>query len=129
MAAQVPESHRDIIAARGFAHVATIGPRGEPHSSPVWYEWDGDHLLFSHTKRRQKYRNLVRDPRVAVSIEDPADAYRYVEIRGRAEIVDDPDGSLAHRLARAYRGSDRFTGDLSDRVIVKVTPERVNTYG
>jgi hypothetical protein len=94
VAADVPESHRDLIAARGFAHVATIGPRGEPHSSPAWYEWDRDHLLFSHTKRRQKYRN----------------------------VADDPDGSLAHGLARAYRGSDRFTGDPSDRVIVKVTP-------
>ena len=129
MATEVPESHRGILFKLGFAHAATIGPRGEPHSSPVWYEWDGERLLFSHTKSRQKYRNLMRDPRIALSITDPDDPYRCVEIRGTAKITDDPDGSLIHHLARRYRGSERYRGQLEGRVVVEVVPERVTTWG
>jgi PPOX class probable F420-dependent enzyme len=76
----IPDSHRDILDKKGFAHVATIGPEGEPHSSPVWYGWDGEHFLFSQTKTRQKIRNVQRDARVAVSVTDPDNPYRYLEI-------------------------------------------------
>jgi PPOX class probable F420-dependent enzyme len=129
LATAVPESHRDILSKLGFAHAATIGPRGEPHSSPVWYEWDGAHLLFSHTKSRQKYRNLMRDPRISLSITDPDDPYRSVEIRGSARITDDPEGSLIHHLAHRYRGVECYEGELEGRVVVEVAPERVTTWG
>ena len=61
--AVVPEQCRDILAAPAFAHVATIGPHGEPQSNPVWFDWDGRYLRFSQTKTRQKYKNFRRDPR------------------------------------------------------------------
>lgn len=128
----IPESHRDILDKKGFAHVATIGPRGEPHSSPVWYGWDGQHVLFSQTKTRQKYRNLLRDPRVALSILDPDNPYRYLEIRGRAvEIVDDEGNAFIDSMARKYLGQDHYPwhqpGD--ERVIVKVLPEHTTSMG
>jgi PPOX class probable F420-dependent enzyme len=85
----IPESHRDILEKKGYAHVATLGPHGEPESNPVWYGWDGEALKFSNTKGRQKYRNLRRNPHIAVSITDPDNPYRYLEIRGIAEIEDD----------------------------------------
>lgn len=66
----IPASHRDILEGKGFAHVATLGPDGAPQSNPVGFEWDGDTLRFSQTKTRQKYRNLQRNPRIAVSILD-----------------------------------------------------------
>ena len=84
---EIPRSHLDLVAwdTRSFAHVATIGPDGEPHSSPVWFDWDGSRLEFSLTTQRQKYRNLMRDKRVSISIIDPHDPYRYVEIRGELD--------------------------------------------
>lgn len=83
----IPETHEDLVAwdTKSFAHVATSGPDGEPHSSPVWFEWDGTHIKFSLTKSRQKYRNLQRDKRIAFSIMDPENSYRYLEIRGELD--------------------------------------------
>ncbi len=127
--AAVPASHADILEKLGFAHVATIGSDGSPQSSPVWFRWDGAVLSFSTTKPRQKYRNLVADPRVAMTILDPDDPYRHIEIRGVVEIEEDPDGSLIHELAKRYMGAERFEGNLKDRVIVRIVPARVNVYG
>ena len=79
----IPDSHVDLLDwdVKALAHVATIGPDGEPQSSPVWFDWDGSHLKFSLTTTRQKYRNLQRDKRVSLSIVDPSNLYRYIEIR------------------------------------------------
>lgn len=128
----VPDSHRDILDAPGFAHMATIGPDGEPQVNPVWYEFDGEFLLFSQTKDRQKYRNVQREPRVAASITDPDNAYRRLELRGMVkEIEEDADRTFINRLAKKYMGQDEYPyhqpGD--ERVVVKVKPEHTTTMG
>lgn len=96
-----PESHRDLLEGRRFAHLATNGLDGTPHSTPMWYRWDGAHLLLSTLTSRQKYRNLRRDPRVAVSILDPEYPYRYLQIRGIASLheegADDVIASLVSK--------------------------------
>lgn len=112
--------------------MATIGPDGEPQSSPVWFEWDGTHIKFSLTKNRQKYWNLQREKRVALSVMDPEDAYRYIEIRGELdEIEEDPNIDFISRMAQKYIGKDRYpwhrTGD--ERVIMKVRPTKVSGMG
>jgi PPOX class probable F420-dependent enzyme len=122
-----PESHRDILESKGFAHVATVAPNGQPNCNPVWYEWDGARLSFSTTKPRRKHRNLMHDGRVALSICDPTDPERQIEIRGTARILDDPDASLIQRLAREYTGEE-FGGDRTQRVIVEVTPHHFTTH-
>ena len=69
-----------ILHAKGFAHLATIGPDGAPESSPMWFLWDGEHIKFTHTTNRKKYHNIQRDPRVAVSITDGDDPYIYAVV-------------------------------------------------
>lgn len=128
MAAEYPTSHKDILDAPGIAHLATLGPDGSPHTSPVWYEWTGSELLISHTKSRQKFRNVERDTRVALSILDPEDPYRYIEVRGTVEIIDDPEAELIHRLAKKYQGKDRYEAPVGERVIFKIIPTKVLTY-
>jgi PPOX class probable F420-dependent enzyme len=129
-ATPIPESHRDILEKKGFAHIATTGPKGEPQSSPVWYGWDGTHLKFSNTKARQKYKNLLRNPRVSASITDPDNPYRYVEIRGVAEIEDDPDKAFIDEMSHKYMGKDYPWNQPGDeRVIVKIRPEHATTQG
>lgn len=130
----IPETHVDLVAweTRSFAHVATVGPEGEPHSSPVWFEWDGTHIKFSLTTGRQKYRNLQRDKRVSLSILDPLDPYRYVEIRGELdEIEPDPEIAFISRMAKKYIGRDRYPwhrpGD--ERVVMKVRPTHLSGMG
>ena len=67
----IPERYRDLLNDKVFAHIATIGPHGEPQSSPVWIDWDGSHIKFSQTKTRRKLHNLQRDPHIAMSMTDP----------------------------------------------------------
>ena len=123
----IPEKLKDILDTKALAHVATVTPGGQPRTSPMWCEWDGERVLLSHTKARAKYRDVQQNPRIALSIAHPDDPYRYIEIRGRVEIEDDPEKTLINRLAKKYRGEDeyRFDGPDDHRVIFKVTPERV----
>jgi PPOX class probable F420-dependent enzyme len=128
----IPPAFEDLLSKKGFAHLATLGPEGEPRSQPMWYDWDGQNILLTHTKARVKYRNLQRDPRVALSIADPDDPYRYLEIRGVVEsIQDDPERKLIDSLSRKYLGKDPFPSHRpgDERVIIRIRPTRVNTYG
>jgi hypothetical protein len=126
--AEIPTEFKDLLDKKGFAHVATIGPSGEPQSSPVWYDFDGYRLLFSQTKDRQKYKNLQKNPQIAISIHDPDDPYRYLEVRGEAEeIVDDPDFAFINSMAKKYLGKDKYPylKPGEERVIVKVIPHHI----
>ena len=73
MSAVIPEHYTDLLQSAALAHIATIGPKGEPQSSPLWFGWDGEFLRFAQlVGADRKRRNLERDPRVAISIVDPA---------------------------------------------------------
>ena len=128
----IPESHSDILDKKAFASVATIGPNGEPQNNPVWFGWDGSHIRFSQTTTRQKYRNTRADRRVALSILDPDDPYRYLEIRGVvADVEDDPDLAFINSMALKYLGLDRYPwhqpGD--ERIVIVVEPTKTTTMG
>ena len=130
----IPDSHADLLDwdTKAFAHVATMGPEGEPQSSPVWFDWDGTHIKFSLTTGRQKYRNLQGDKRIAMSIIDPSDAYRYLEIRGELEEVEpDPEIDFISRMAKKYIDKDRYPwhkeGD--ERMIMKIAPGKTSSDG
>jgi hypothetical protein len=130
----IPDSHIDLLAweTRSFAHLATIGPDGEPQTSPVWFEWDGTHIKFSLTTNRQKYRNLQRDKRAAFSVIDPDNAYRYIEIRGELDDIEpDPEIDFISRMAKKYIDKERYPwhqeGD--ERVVMKVKPTKISGMG
>ncbi|GCE03101.1 PPOX class F420-dependent oxidoreductase [Dictyobacter aurantiacus] len=130
--AVIPEKYKDLLETKSGAHVATIGPKGEPQSSPVWFGWDGEHVLFSLTKKRQKFHNLQRDARIALSITDPKVLERYLEIRGRVVRVDeDPDLKFINSMAKKYLGLDKYPwhqpGD--ERVVMVVQPEHTTSQG
>lgn len=124
----VPDTHSDILDKKGFAHVATIGPDGEPQSNPVWYDWDGRHVKISQTTTRQKYRNVQREPRIALSVTDPDNPYRYLEVRGRVEHVeDDPRNEFIDAMAKKYMDLDAYPYAQSgeERIVLYVAPERM----
>ena len=118
----VPASYHDLLAAPVLAHVATIGPDSAPQSTPVWFDWDGARLRIALSPERQKLRNLRRDPRTAVSMVDPADPSRFLEIRGRVTFESDPDASTLARLVAKYTGSDDLCWVTGARVIVVIEP-------
>ena len=113
-----------ILHSKQFAHLATIGPDGSPQSSPMWFLWDGEYIKFTHTTTRQKYRNIRRDPRVAVSITDADDPYTYAEFRGVVErIEEDPGGKFYDTLAKHYGVPWGYRGD--QRVILYMKIQHV----
>ena len=130
----IPDSHLDLFDLPAIWHVATIGPGGEPHVSPVWADFDGRHVRFPHTTSRQKWRNLSVDDRVSLSAIDPDRPERYLEVRGRV-VAWESDGALEFldRMAMKYRGEEEFPREhaapLDRRVTAVVDPERCTTMG
>jgi PPOX class probable F420-dependent enzyme len=121
----LPERARELIDGPNFATVTTIQPDGAPQASVVWVKRDGDDVLFSTVKHRRKSRNLVADPRASVVIYEAANPYEYLEIRGTATIIDDPEGSLIEELAQKYTGESFQDAPGNQRVIVRVSPSHV----
>lgn len=129
---RIPEGYEDLLQSTALVHVATTGPDGEPQSTPVWFDWDGGHIRFSQTKTRQKYRNLQRDPHIALSLVDPENPYRYLEVRGEVvRIEEDPNIDFISSLAKKYLGVDRYPyhqpGD--ERVILYIEPQHTTQMG
>ena len=128
----IPESHADILEQPVLAHVATVGPDGEPQNNPVWFGWDGENVLFSQTTQRQKYRNVQDEPRIALSLVDANNPYRYLEIRGEVARIDpDPDNAFINSMAKKYMDQDVYPwhqpGD--ERVVVVVRPVHTTRMG
>jgi len=129
----IPESHVDIFERKSFAHLATVMPDGTPQVTPVWIDHEDREYVLANTARgRRKERNMKRDPKVGVSVLDPDDPYRYVSVRGRAELTE--EGAVEHidELARQYMGVDEYPhhGEESgDRVVVRISTDRVVTSG
>jgi len=128
----IPESHADLLDSKALAHVATIGPGGEPQVNPVWFGTQDGYITFSQTTTRQKFRNVQDEPRVAFSIVDPTNDYRYLEVRGVVERVDpDPDNAFINSMAKKYLGEDIYPwhrpGD--ERVVVVVRPVHTTQMG
>jgi PPOX class probable F420-dependent enzyme len=124
----LPELARELTDGNNFASVATLDPGGSPQSSIVWIRRDGDDLLFSTIKGRRKYANMLADPRVSVLVTDVANPYRYVEIRGRVAITDDPGAELIEELAVKYTGQSFGERPGEQRVIVRVMADHVVVY-
>src|ERR1700743_53879 len=121
----IPESHRDLLDAQ-FATLATINPDGRPQLSEVWFLAEDGKVKFSLNNDRQKTKNLTRRPAATVLILDLANPYRYVEIRGDAEVTPDDDYAFADQVGAKY-GSDLRDRDQpgDTRVVVTIHPTRI----
>ena len=129
----IPEAFNDLLSAKkAFANLATINADGTPQVTPVWFDWDGSRIRINTAKGRLKDKNLRRTPSMALSIMDPDNPYRYVQVRGRVTTVTELEAD-AHidSLAKKYMGQDRYPyrkpGEV--RVIFTISPDRVQTMG
>lgn len=128
---EIPEEYEELFGQKTFAHFATLMEDGTPQVTPVWVDYDGEHVLINTARGRQKERNVARDPKVGVSILDPNDPYTYVSIRGEVDEITE-EGAVEHidSLARRYMDVEEypFHGDEDGaRVIIKIRPDRVIT--
>lgn len=126
--APVPADFVDLLERPLYAHLATVRPDGSPQSSVMWFDWDGTYLRITHTKNRQKFANLQREPRLSFSIADPDNQLRYVEVRGVVESVEDDTAEAAFYKALQHRyGMDYEITDADVRVIFTIRPTKVIT--
>ncbi len=132
MADKIPEAFKEVLNRRGFAHLATLMKDGSPQVTPVWYDFDGNHIRINSAKGRLKDKNMRRNKQIALSIQDPDNPYRYLAIRGNIDEITE-DGADAHidSLAKKYLDKDRypFRAPGEVRVIYKIRPDKVSTMG
>ncbi|MEU8252135.1 PPOX class F420-dependent oxidoreductase [Nonomuraea sp. NPDC048916] len=127
--AELSEGVRKLFDAPNYATVTSLNPDGGPQNTVVWVRTDGDDVIFSTVAGRQKPRNYERDPRTSLLIIDPADPYRYAEVRGRVTLEDDPEGALIQELSLKYTGNPWEDSPGVKRLIVRVRPDRVTLRG
>ncbi|MER5685610.1 MULTISPECIES: PPOX class F420-dependent oxidoreductase [unclassified Streptomyces] len=130
MTAELSEELRSLLDTPVFVTVATIQPDGSPQLSPVWVKRDGNDVLFSTTRGRRKEENLSRDPRVSVVVQPFAAPYTYAEIRGVAALTTEGGDELIDELSVKYTGKkyaefNPASGDDDERVVVRITPQKI----
>src|SRR5580693_8960338 len=118
-----------LLAGKNYAVLATVNPDGSPHTSVMWVGRDGDDLLFSTIEGRVKHRNMVRDPRVSVTVIDSADPENYVELRGTVSMTPDVGRRIDTQLSRKYDGRDPGEDRPGAvRVVVRMDVNRATGY-
>lgn len=123
---------RALATARNFAALTTLFADGTPQTQVMWVDADTDHILINTEVHRAKFRNVERDPRVAVTIWQADDPYRYIEVRGEVtDIVHGPE-ARAHidACAQRYLGRDYPAEQItSQRAILRIIPRRLHRNG
>jgi len=128
----IPQQYLDLLDKKAFANLATLMPDGSPQVTPVWVDRDGEYFRINTAKGRVKDRNMRRDPRVSLSIVDPDNPYRYLEIRGRVvEITEQGADQHIDVLAKKYLGKDSypFRNPKEVRVMYRIQAERASSMG
>jgi PPOX class probable F420-dependent enzyme len=114
-----------LLDGRNYAVLATVNPDGGPQTSVMWLGRDGADVLFSTVEGRRKHRNMLRDPRVSVSVIDSADPENYVELRGRVSMTPDVGRRFDTQLSWKYDGQDPGPDRPGAvRVVVRLVVER-----
>lgn len=123
----IPADYRYLLEQPFFGHLGTIRPDDTVQVNPMWFEFDGEYVRFTHTTYRQKYRNLQRNPSYALSVIDPNDPGTYLEVAGKiVEITPDPEGAFYVQLGHRYGEADvEAPADKAQRVILVGSIERI----
>ena len=127
--AKLTDEQAKLFLGKNFGAVATIRPDGTPHVTPVWVDYDGEHVVFNTATGRAKWQHMLRDPRVTIEVYAQDNPYDYVTVTGTAELVegDEADRHI-DKLSEKYTGNPKFQSHRPGqrRVIVRVTPELVS---
>ena len=106
----IPESHIDLVTLPIHGVLTTMMPGGQPQSSLVWCDYDGECVCINTTQERQKGRNMLCNPKVSLLIVDPENTGRYLELRGEVEIITDNVIEQLDRVTRKYTRHPQFYG-------------------
>jgi PPOX class probable F420-dependent enzyme len=125
----IPADLLPLLIEPNFGFLGTIRPDDSVQVNPMWFEFDGEHIRFTHTTKRQKYRNLRHNPSMSLAVVREGDFYRFLEVRGRlVDVVRDPEGEFYVRLGKRYGDTDvQPPADRADRVILVMSVEHAVT--
>jgi PPOX class probable F420-dependent enzyme len=126
------EKYTDLFSKKAFASLSTLMKDGSPQVTPVWFDYDGKHVRINSALGRVKDKNIRRDPRVSLSIQDPDNPYRYLEIRGKVvDITENGADDHIDSLAQKYLGQSKYPfrqpGEV--RVLYKIEPTKLSAMG
>jgi PPOX class probable F420-dependent enzyme len=132
MSEAIPERYIDLFKKPAFGNLGTLMKDGSPQVTPVWVDYDGKHIRFNSAKGRVKDKNIRRDPRISITLQDPENPYRYLEIRGKVvEITEKGADAHIDSLAKKYLGKDvyphRQPGEV--RVTYIIEPKSFSSMG
>ncbi|GAA4572160.1 PPOX class F420-dependent oxidoreductase [Planotetraspora kaengkrachanensis] len=125
---KLSEELLDLLRRPSICYLATSMADGSPQLTQTWVDTDGEHVLINSVQTHVKTRNIERDPRVALTVSDPDDPSRYVQVRGRVlEVTTDGAAEHIDALAKKYLGTPYpwYGGRDQVRVIFVIEPERV----
>ncbi|MBI4300091.1 MAG: PPOX class F420-dependent oxidoreductase [Chloroflexi bacterium] len=133
MELQAPQI-REFLSHPYLAKLATINRDGSPHLTYVWFELNGNALLVPTTKDRVKTKNIERDPRATIAIDNPDNAWQWVIVGGRVSVVTEGAHDLIERLALKYMGPERGTAygrqtKSEPRITLRIEPQKLRTMG
>lgn len=132
MPAAISPGFRKLLREPAYCQLATVMPDGSPQVTQVWVDTDGEHILINTAEGRQKELNVRRDPRVAVNVVDPANAWRIAMVRGRVvDVTTAGADQLIDQLAKKYLNEDTYPFRRPEevRITLKILPEKINEMG
>lgn len=129
--AKLTERQREFLANPFVGTATTLRSDGSPHNTVVWVDVDEDAILFNTAEGRAKPKHLRRDPRVAITVVDPQNPYRWISVNGRAELTHEDADAQIDRLAKKYLGRDVYPWHKPEeqRVKVRIDLDKVQAAG
>jgi PPOX class probable F420-dependent enzyme len=126
MTIPLPDDAKALLDAPTFVVLTTLAKDGAPHSTTMWIKRDGDDVLFSTVRGRQKARNLERDPRASVTGYDPANPYSYFSVSGEVTMTPEGGRELIDELSMKY-GGQKYPEEPAGtvRLVCRLTPRKI----
>ncbi|WP_291043712.1 PPOX class F420-dependent oxidoreductase [Herbiconiux sp.] len=129
MSDAIPADYAELLEQPNYGHLGTVRPDGTVQVNPMWFLREGDTLRFTHTTKRAKFRNLQQNPAMSLSVIDPENPFRYLEVRGKLIAVEpDPTGAFYVVLGKRYGDPDQAPPpDSADRVVLVMSIEKTTS--
>lgn len=126
----IPADLADLLERPVFGALGTARPDGTVQVNPMWFQYDGERIRFTHTTKRAKYRNLQQNPSMSLLVIDPDDPMRYLELRGKlVEFVPASIGAFYVVLGKRYGNPAQGPPvDSPDRVIIVMSVDKTSRH-
>lgn len=130
MALTLPESVRKLLADKAYGHVITFNPSGTPQVTMVWMDVDGNQAVYNTAEGRIKVRNLRKDPRIIVSVQNRNEPQSYVCLTGKATLTDEGAEANIDKLAKRFLGLDTYPWRApgEKRILVRIDVEKIGGF-